>query len=465
MTTKQMIKITRTQFTRYYSVIPNTEANNHSIVFKLTFFQRTTGSVLFKITQLEQSAIASLYRQIKNRPSPQQSHYKKNYMYLRYYMPQSHPNIVNINEIFKDDIGYFVIFEKCQGHYLKEVLDVGTKIDDQLIKRIFWQMLSAVNYLHQHNVNHGKISPKSFKFLDHSKEQVVKLADFENIYLEGEHDLDTFQFQSPESFLQDEKTQATDIWSLGMILYNLIALQLPYQHPKDMERIKLNIRQKPINYQIPEIERFDQTAIRMLKKMLSQDPKQRPSLGSCLSCSWFKNLNDLSVNIIKQNIMEMQSNKIANQLQISITLFMFHQFQSKYQQELFKRFNLIDANNDGKLSKQEMISVYEQNFEKDDVIEQVDRIFQQVDIDQSGEIDFNEFIVASIDKRDLFTEQKLKTTFKLLQDKNQMLTTKSLSEKLGLSRDVVKKELSNLSTDNQYSLNLLKFKSLMLALI
>ena len=80
--------------------------------------------------------------------------------------------------------------------------------------------------------------------------------------------------------------------------------------------------------------------------------------------------------------------------------------------DLQKAFKVLDKDNDGVLSKDELAQGYEKYFGQD-AAEMVDRIFVKADIDGSGEIDYSEWVVATIDKKKLLSEDKLMATFSL----------------------------------------------------
>lgn len=80
--------------------------------------------------------------------------------------------------------------------------------------------------------------------------------------------------------------------------------------------------------------------------------------------------------------------------------------------ELQKAFKALDKNSDGKLNREELIEGYRRIFgELAD--EEVDKILIRVDADGSGEIDYSEWVVATINKEKLLTREKLEAAFSL----------------------------------------------------
>lgn len=81
-----------------------------------------------------------------------------------------------------------------------------------------------------------------------------------------------------------------------------------------------------------------------------------------------------------------------------------------------RAFKVLDTNNDGMLSKDELLVGFEKIFDRNDyeaAKEEVDRIFRKVDLDGSGFIDYSEWVVATINLQSLLTPDKLQDAFNL----------------------------------------------------
>ena len=79
--------------------------------------------------------------------------------------------------------------------------------------------------------------------------------------------------------------------------------------------------------------------------------------------------------------------------------------------ELHKAFDAINISRNGQITVEELSEAFNAYTPEEQAA--IQRIFEEVDLDNSGSIEFSEWIVASIDKRSLISEEKLKLAFRL----------------------------------------------------
>ncbi len=102
----------------------------------------------------------------------------------------------------------------------------------------------------------------------------------------------------------------------------------------------------------------------------------------------------------------------------------------------------MDKNGDGKLSRQEILDGYEEHFSRVLDEDQLEKLFASVDIDNSGFIDYSEFIMATMNEKKNISEEKLISAFKIFdKDNSGTISPDEIREVLGgaaaLSDEVV----------------------------
>ena len=76
-------------------------------------------------------------------------------------------------------------------------------------------------------------------------------------------------------------------------------------------------------------------------------------------------------------------------------------------EEVSKLFRGIDGDNDGKLDKEELKKIYFNHYGKHLTDKELNQIYNKIDIDGSGKIDYSEFVVASMNEKELLSKEKL----------------------------------------------------------
>lgn len=119
---------------------------------------------------------------------------------------------------------------------------------------------------------------------------------------------------------------------------------------------------------------------------------------------------------------------------------------SKQEQENFGRvFQAFDLDGDQLLSREEIRLGYIQFYKKKLTEKELDDIFKQMDTDQSGFIDYNEFVSASIDKEIVTQNEKLMEAFKMFdKDNNGAISPQEIKDVLGFGGNYSEKEIDQL---------------------
>lgn len=156
----------------------------------------------------------------------------------------------------------------------------------------FRQMLSAITYCHSFNICHRDLKPENILITSDGR---IKIADFGMAAL---HQTDTHRlstacgsphYAAPELLKNRQyRGDKADIWSLGVILYAMLAATLPFDHP-DMATM-MNRTKKGL-YAMPE--GISEEAKHLIGRMLTVNPERRISLSEIWSHSLVRKYQDL----------------------------------------------------------------------------------------------------------------------------------------------------------------------------
>lgn len=149
----------------------------------------------------------------------------------------SHPNIIKVTDLIDDGNMVVFVMEYIEGQTLKEYMNAKGKLSDEEIKKLFVQMLDAVVYVHEQSLVHRDIKPSNF-MLD--KNGRIKLMDFgiaKNMDVNSSEytitgttqSMGTPMYMSLEQIKSTkEVTHQTDIYSLGVVLWQMVTGRKPY---------------------------------------------------------------------------------------------------------------------------------------------------------------------------------------------------------------------------------------------
>lgn len=216
---------------------------------------------------------------------------------------------------------------------------------------------------------------------------------------------------SPEMF-SGNYNEKCDIWSSGVILFMMITGNVPFVG-SGIAQIREAVKAAKIDFTKPIWSNVSAELQDLLRKMLDPNPSKRLSAAGVLAHPWFKafKAGTLSQTPINAETFENLSKFHAtNKLQKSILTFIStHIMESDANKELTKMFQSIDKNNDGRLSHEEIINGYK---ELGLPISHAEEIIKNIDTDQSGIIEYSEFITASQNWKNVFEKDDLEKTFK-----------------------------------------------------
>merc|ERR1711935_1095996 len=153
--------------------------------------------------------------------------------------------------------------------------------------------------------------------------------------------------------------------------------------------------------------------------LLTKDQNKRPSADEALRHPWIEQASTLtrenvSNDVAMSALTNLQNFNAQSKLKQATYAFIASQLLSKQEKEqIDKVFRAMDLNGDGKLQKDEIKKGYAEFFGRNLSDQEVDELFAKVDADGSGEIEYSEFVVATLNEKNLLSNNKLQTAFKM----------------------------------------------------
>ncbi|MDN6193742.1 MAG: Stk1 family PASTA domain-containing Ser/Thr kinase, partial [Alkalibacterium sp.] len=186
-----------------------------------------------------------------------------------------HPNIVDVVDVGEDDSPY-IVMEYVEGYDLKEYIKSHHPIPYKKTVDFMLQILSAVEYAHRHNIIHRDLKPQNILM---AHDETVKITDFgiavalsENSITQTNSLLGSVHYISPEQARGSMATKQSDIYSLGILLYELLSGKVPFDGESPV-----SIALKHFQNDIPSLKEKDDSLPQALENVVLKATAKEPS--------------------------------------------------------------------------------------------------------------------------------------------------------------------------------------------
>lgn len=192
----------------------------------------------------------------------------------------AHPNIVNIYDVGEDGGSQYIVMEYVSGPTLKEVIQQKGCLEPIEAVRIAKEIASALESAHRNNLVHCDIKPHNILVMPDGH---IKVTDFgiaravstSTMTYSGSV-MGSVHYFSPEQAKGTVITTKSDVYSLGVVLYEMLTGQLPFNGETSVSIALKHLQEEPvpirqINPSIPPVLEA------IVQKAMSKDPADRPS--------------------------------------------------------------------------------------------------------------------------------------------------------------------------------------------
>jgi serine/threonine protein kinase len=219
-----------------------------------------------------------------------------------------HLHVVNFIDYFEDSNNHYILMELCEEQTLLKKVKSMKRLSEREVQRILKQLIDAIIYIHSQQVIHRDLKLDNL-FI--SKGGDIKVGDFGlACQLKSDHEkkrtlCGTPNYISPEVLdCKKGHSYEADIWSIGVIIYTMLIGRPPFEttNVKDTyHRIRHN------HYSFPERIRVSDAAKKLISKILSTEPSDRPSLESILCDPFVTNIISAEAELEHQRILRQEA--------------------------------------------------------------------------------------------------------------------------------------------------------------
>ncbi|NXJ44412.1 KS6A2 kinase, partial [Ciconia maguari] len=216
-----------------------------------------------------------------------------------------HPNIITLKDVYDDGKYVYLVMELMRGGELLDRILQQKCFSEREASAVLCTITRTVDYLHSQGVVHRDLKPSNILYMDESgNPDSIRICDFGFAkQLRAENGLlmtpcYTANFVAPEVLKRQGYDAACDIWSLGILLYTMLAGFTPFANGPDDTPEEILARIGSGKYALTggNWDSVSDTAKDIVSKMLHVDPHQRLTAVQVLRHPWIVNREYLSQN-------------------------------------------------------------------------------------------------------------------------------------------------------------------------
>ena len=380
-----------------------------------------------------------------------------------------HPNIVKIYEYFETKENFYIVMELIKGKPLfKQIKKLRGK--ERVIANIIHQLLLALNYLRKRSIVHMDLKSENILWCGGE----IKLIDFGlSGVLENKTPMKklmgTRVYIAPEVINENYGVEC-DVWSAGVILFILLTGKLPFDGKEEKE-IFGNILNQKFRVDLDKTKKVSPEGKSLVREMMTYCPKSRPSPEELLKHPFLDKRDRPKINADVLRVIEsLHQYRIHNKLQERIFYyFVNHCISSSELKQVRRTFEFLDQNGDGELSRSELGDGLVR-INPDLNNDQLNCLFDLMDVNSDGTISYTEFVAAAFDKDKLLDEKRIDTFFStILQNGQSKAGVEDFQALFGnvenCSVKDIEKGIRKFDTNHDGKLNLMEFGEMMKGLI
>jgi len=377
-----------------------------------------------------------------------------------------HPNICKLFETFEDETHLYLVMELITGRplldELEEIMRQGHN-DEKWNMAVMRQVFDGLRYCHRQGVLHRDMKLENIMVDEVYGEPHIKIIDFgfavasepitgfQSKYREG-----TRAYMAPEVLKHARYSTASDMWSAGVVLFLLILREFP-------DRLC-------IPEQTQRIESLD--ARDLLRRLLERDPWSRMSAEEAAKHAWTcgRSTHD-NHSAQKENMQKAVTSFLdfyrCDKLQKAALTAVASQLCGQQLQDMRRHFQELDSDGNGVVTKEEMVALFEASAPPSisEPGKWVHEVFDQLDSDGSGELEFTEFQAAVMQAYVGISEETMQAAFHALDvDSSGTISREELGRVMCASNEELTSYIAKADLNGDGELDFDEFKAIFASL-
>ena len=224
-----------------------------------------------------------------------------------------HENIIKLYNVHEDNENINIIMEYAPNGNLYELISQEKNgFSEYKAFEYFIQVVNAVYYLHNNNIIHRDIKPENILIGEDNK---IKLCDFgwaKELTLENRSTFcGTVEYMAPEIVGSENYDYSVDIWSLGILLYELLYGHSPFK-ANNTKNVILNIKSHELIYDDNKNKHVSHSCKDLIKKLLNNNPQKRYKIKDILEHPFVKKNSEKYLLTFRKKIQNNTNDEIED---------------------------------------------------------------------------------------------------------------------------------------------------------
>jgi len=374
-----------------------------------------------------------------------------------------HPNVVKLYETFESRDTLRLVMELYTGG---ELAKRRLRKESEVVS-VVAQLLSAILHCHNVGIVHRDVKLENVLFATPDADSRIALIDFglSGVHVvrpgrragaAAEHEqrlmsttCGTAFYIAPE-VLDGRYGSQADLWSVGIVTYMLLTGRPPFDGPNE-KAVFRKIRAGVVDCGAPVWSRVSPHARELVENLLVVDPARRWDAERALQCKWFDSYFDsikaeFADGDIEQSVVTSLTNFVGyGRLKKAALMIIAHSKTQEELRELASAFKAMDTDNSGEITVAELRELLARHGIASDA--QVQRVFDGVDVDHSGALQFSEFLAATVEARGVVDREAFSAAFDRIAGGKSFITRADLTRLLGETSAVVRSIIAELDSN------------------